>query len=219
MFLKKGRSDWSKMILVAVFAGAVGGGLISYINDTVWQVDSLTQTVAIKKPVIAKEASEQISEKTELSPVVTAEETEATPEIERDFFASFSAGPGARSDAQTREAALKIYREQEDCLKTNFTTFDMNECLIAAGKSYNELLESRYVRRLASLDDLTREWPDAANYYESEKANLKKAMDAWKIYREAICAAEYDDAAGGTIKGIAYGSCYISTTLKQIFSL
>jgi lysyl-tRNA synthetase class II len=35
MFIKKGNTNWTHIVIVALIAGAAGGGLVVYINDTV----------------------------------------------------------------------------------------------------------------------------------------------------------------------------------------
>ena len=41
MFIKKGKTNWTLVIVVALVAGAVSGGLVVYINDTVKETSSL----------------------------------------------------------------------------------------------------------------------------------------------------------------------------------
>jgi len=235
MIIKKGKSDWAYVIFTALFVCAVGGGLMAYINDTVWQESFLFQEAGFGKAEnklaqtktsapegsIAAEVKQERSNATDFKFAQAQDnptEVVAAASLEQKFFTSFSAGP-ERSDARVKEAALKIYGGQDECLKVNFSTFDMNQCLIAAGKEYDSLLEDTYAKRLASLDKNAKEDPETASYYASEKDNLKKAMEAWKKYREAMCAAEYDSSLGGSIRVLEYSSCYISITLKQIFSL
>jgi hypothetical protein len=50
MFIKSGKTNWVLIIVVAVIAGAVSGGLVAYINDTVKQTASLPQIAELGKP-------------------------------------------------------------------------------------------------------------------------------------------------------------------------
>jgi|GEM_PF-994227 len=208
IFIKKGKPNWTYVIFVALFAGAVGGGLMSYINDTVWQTDFLAQTADLWK---RKTKTVQVNSN---APVPV----EMSLEYEKEFFASFSEKP-ERADRQTKEAAMKIYSDQEDCLKVNTTTFDMNQCLIAAGKSYDDLLEKRYSQTILLLDEQAKSDPEFADGYKKAKEDLGKAITAWKDYRKALCSAEYNQNIGGTIRSLSYSSCYNTVTLKQVFSL
>ncbi|MCU0653278.1 MAG: hypothetical protein MUD10_03395 [Candidatus Pacebacteria bacterium] len=47
MFIKKGKTDWVLLIAVATIAGAAGGGLMSYINDTVMQNNLMSQEAPV----------------------------------------------------------------------------------------------------------------------------------------------------------------------------
>ena len=93
------------------------------------------------------------------------------------------------------------------------------ECLTNAGKAYDVLLETRYSQKLADMDKEIKETPEEAKNYNDERAELGKAMVAWKEYRQATCNAEYDHSASGSIRGIMYGSCYMGLTLERIFTL
>jgi len=47
MFIQQGKTNWIFIIIVALVSGAVGGGLISYINNTIRQTDSLAQATGL----------------------------------------------------------------------------------------------------------------------------------------------------------------------------
>jgi hypothetical protein len=49
IFITKGANNWVFIVAVALFAGAVGGALMVYINDTIRQTDSLSQTAILEK--------------------------------------------------------------------------------------------------------------------------------------------------------------------------
>ena len=51
MFIQKGKTNWIFIIVVALIAGAVGGGLTVYINDTINQTTSLSQIAELTNPV------------------------------------------------------------------------------------------------------------------------------------------------------------------------
>ena len=50
MFIQPGKTNWFLIIIVALIAGAVGGGLVVYINDTIKQTTALSQIAELKKP-------------------------------------------------------------------------------------------------------------------------------------------------------------------------
>jgi uncharacterized protein YxeA len=50
MFIHQGKTNWILIIVVALLAGAIGGGLVMYINDTIQQTTALSQTVELQKP-------------------------------------------------------------------------------------------------------------------------------------------------------------------------
>jgi hypothetical protein len=50
MIIQQGKTNWILIIVVALVAGAVSGGLVAYINDTVWQTTALSQTAELQKP-------------------------------------------------------------------------------------------------------------------------------------------------------------------------
>jgi hypothetical protein len=52
MFIQQGKTNWIFIIIVALVAGAIGGGLIVYINDTIKQTESLSQADELKKTEI-----------------------------------------------------------------------------------------------------------------------------------------------------------------------
>lgn len=45
MFITKDKTNWALVIAVAFLAGAVGGGLMLYIGDTIWQSHCLMQAL------------------------------------------------------------------------------------------------------------------------------------------------------------------------------
>lgn len=51
MFIQKDKTNWIFVIVVALIAGAVGGGLTVYINDTINQTTLLSQIPELKNPV------------------------------------------------------------------------------------------------------------------------------------------------------------------------
>ena len=50
MFIEKGKTNWMLIIVVALFAGAIGGGSVAYINDTIKQTQALSQSVQVVAP-------------------------------------------------------------------------------------------------------------------------------------------------------------------------
>jgi len=50
IFITKGTTNWLFIVVVALVAGAVGGALTIYINDTIRQTDSLSQTAILNRP-------------------------------------------------------------------------------------------------------------------------------------------------------------------------
>jgi len=49
MFIQQGKTNWIMIIIVALIAGAVSGGLVVYINDTIRQTTVLSQVTELKK--------------------------------------------------------------------------------------------------------------------------------------------------------------------------
>jgi len=51
MFIHQGKTNWILIIVVALLAGAIGGGFGNVFNDTIQQTTALSQTVDIaRKP-------------------------------------------------------------------------------------------------------------------------------------------------------------------------
>ena len=50
MFIQQGKTNWILIIIVALIAGAIGGVLTIYINDTVRQTMELSRTVGLNNP-------------------------------------------------------------------------------------------------------------------------------------------------------------------------
>jgi hypothetical protein len=50
MFIKKGKTNWVMIIVVAIIAGAAGGGSVMYINETISQTTALSQVNELQKP-------------------------------------------------------------------------------------------------------------------------------------------------------------------------
>jgi hypothetical protein len=50
MFIKKGKTNWMMIIIVALIAGAVGGGLVGYVNDTIKQTHDMSQSIQAVNP-------------------------------------------------------------------------------------------------------------------------------------------------------------------------
>ena len=74
MFIKKGKTNWVMIVVVAVIAGAVGGGSVAYINDTIKQAMALSQAVQIVNPQRAQPVPGTIN-----NPVIVEPES-ATPQ-------------------------------------------------------------------------------------------------------------------------------------------
>lgn len=58
MFIKKGKTNWTIVIAVALIAGAAGGWLVVYINDTAYETDLLITSNTLAKPDKTREKSE-----------------------------------------------------------------------------------------------------------------------------------------------------------------
>lgn len=58
MFIKKGKTNWTIIIVVALIAGAVGGGLVIYINGTVNETGLLISSSTLANPDKAKGKNE-----------------------------------------------------------------------------------------------------------------------------------------------------------------
>jgi len=50
MIIQEGKTNWILIFVVALFAGAVSGGLVVYINDTVDQAAALSQMAELENP-------------------------------------------------------------------------------------------------------------------------------------------------------------------------
>jgi flagellar basal body-associated protein FliL len=50
ILVKKGKTNWIMIVVVAVIAGAAGGGSVMYINQTIAQTMAMSQSVQLNAP-------------------------------------------------------------------------------------------------------------------------------------------------------------------------
>jgi hypothetical protein len=102
--------------------------------------------------------------------------------------------------AVPKEGAKAIVDQLQDLQSNNYT-------------KYSDL-----VRLSQSQKKLETPADQSSRYYIDEKVSLKKGMEAFKIYRDAMCDAQANEMTGGTGTGGVYSACYEILTLREIFS-
>lgn len=100
-------------------------------------------------------------------------------------------------------ADSSIEKEASQCSSDNPTTLGMNDCYGTAMKKYDAILDRVYELTLQDFD----------------KAKVDDVKRFFTQYRAALCAIAYDEAQGGSIRGILYGGCYLEATRAQIQTL
>ena len=97
-----------------------------------------------------------------------------------------------------------------DCSKA-MTTPDMNECAAIDQKKADARLNQVYQRVLKSLE------PDAGG--AETKKKLVEAQRAWVKFRDADCAAVYQQHIDGTIRNVMHHGCMRARTEQRIKEL
>lgn len=97
-----------------------------------------------------------------------------------------------------------------DC-KNAVTTPDMNECAAIDQKKADARLNQVYQRVLKSLE------PDAGG--AETKKKLVEAQRAWIKFRDADCAAVYQQHIDGTIRNMMHHGCMQARTEQRIKEL
>ena len=95
-----------------------------------------------------------------------------------------------------------------DCNKA-VTTPEMNECAAIDQKKVEIRLNQTYQRVMKSLGGSDAE----------TRKKLIEAQRAWIKFREADCAAVYQQHVGGTIRGLMYSGCMQSRAEQRIKEL
>ena len=106
MFIQKGKTNWILIIIVAFVAGAVSGGLVAYINDTVKQTSVLLQIAELKKP--KKTQNIPINQETLQNNV--SNETAAVPS---ETVIDQSAPQSTQSANSTETSTWQTYRNEK----------------------------------------------------------------------------------------------------------
>jgi uncharacterized protein YecT (DUF1311 family) len=100
--------------------------------------------------------------------------------------------------------------------QTPATTLDISECLMAETAVWDAILNREYKAARAAL---ARQGAADGGNVGTLTDGLRDAQRAWIAFRDADCGLTYSIWAGGSIRVIFAGNCYLTKTAQRAIEL
>ena len=120
------------------------------------------------------------------------------------------ASVGAMADVNADLARVKFTLDR--CIKTDDTNVGMKQCVAAAFRDADKLLNRTY-------QGMSKEWIGDDIGSSERKKRLIAAQRAWIAFRDVECSLQATEMLGGTGEGLIVGQCLYEMTANRVVQI